>query len=78
MKWSGKAKLLDFADIPISILLGVTVCLIGTQFTLRGRLFCIIAYIPIATVRAAIDSVPLSLGDFPAAVLFFPLLYSVF
>ena len=41
---------------------GVTLCLIGTPFTLKERLFCIIAYLPKATVQAAIGSVPLSMG----------------
>lgn len=41
---------------------GVLVCLLGTQLNRRERLFCIIAYMPKATVQAAIGSVPLSLG----------------
>lgn len=42
--------------------LGVAICLTGTQLSLRERLFCIIAYLPKATVQAAIGSVPLALG----------------
>lgn len=41
---------------------GVTVCLLGTSMTRGERLFCIIAYIPKATVQAAIGSVPLAMG----------------
>ena len=41
---------------------GVAVCLIGTPLNFRERLFCIIAYLPKATVQAAIGSVPLSMG----------------
>lgn len=41
---------------------GVTICLIGTELTLKERLFCIIAYLPKATVQAAIGSVPLAFG----------------
>ncbi len=41
---------------------GVVVCLIGTQLNAKERLFCIIAYLPKATVQAAIGSVPLALG----------------
>ena len=41
---------------------GVAVCLIGTRLNIRERSFCIIAYMPKATVQAAIGSVPLSLG----------------
>lgn len=41
---------------------GVCVCLIGTELNEKERLFCVIAYLPKATVQAAIGSVPLSLG----------------
>ncbi len=41
---------------------GVGVCMIGTELNLKERLFCVIAYLPKATVQAAIGSVPLSLG----------------
>lgn len=42
--------------------LGVWLCLAGTALTRRERLFCAIAYLPKATVQAAIGSVPLALG----------------
>ena len=42
--------------------IGVLLCLIGTSLNGREKLFCIIAYLPKATVQAAIGSVPLSLG----------------
>ena len=42
--------------------LGVILCLLGTELSAKERLFCIIAYLPKATVQAAIGSVPLSLG----------------
>ncbi|MCD8027989.1 MAG: cation:proton antiporter [Erysipelotrichaceae bacterium] len=41
---------------------GVWICLIGTNLTIKERMFCVIAYLPKATVQAAIGSVPLSLG----------------
>lgn len=41
---------------------GVAVCLAGTPLTWRERLFCMIAYLPKATVQAAIGSVPLAMG----------------
>lgn len=41
---------------------GVCLCLVGTQLTRKERLYCVIAYLPKATVQAAIGSVPLSLG----------------
>lgn len=41
---------------------GVLICTAGTQLNKKERLFCVIAYLPKATVQAAIGSVPLSLG----------------
>lgn len=43
-------------------MIGVLFCLIGTKLTIKEKLFCVIAYIPKATVQAAIGSIPLSLG----------------
>ena len=42
--------------------LGVIISLFATDFNWKERLFCIIAYIPKATVQAAIGAIPLSLG----------------
>lgn len=42
--------------------IGVCLCLLGTSLTWKERLFCVIAYLPKATVQAAIGSVPLALG----------------
>ena len=41
---------------------GVWLCLLGTALTRRERAFCVIAYLPKATVQAAIGSVPLAMG----------------
>ena len=41
---------------------GVWLCMIGTKLNLKERLYCMIAYLPKATVQAAIGSVPLALG----------------
>lgn len=41
---------------------GVWLCTLGTPLTARERLFCVLAYLPKATVQAAIGSVPLSMG----------------
>ena len=41
---------------------GVWVCLLGTKLDKKERLFCMIAYLPKATVQAAIGSVPLAMG----------------
>lgn len=42
--------------------IGVALCLVKTKLNNRERIFCIIAYLPKATVQAAIGSVPLSMG----------------
>lgn len=41
---------------------GVLLCLIKTPLSTKERLFCVIAYLPKATVQAAIGSVPLAAG----------------
>ena len=42
--------------------IGVLLCLIKTPLNKKERLFCIMAYLPKATVQAAIGALPLSLG----------------
>ena len=37
-------------------------CLVKTPLTFKERLFCVIAYLPKATVQAAIGAVPLAMG----------------
>ena len=41
---------------------GVALCLMRTELTGKERLFCVIAYLPKATVQAGIGSVPLAMG----------------
>ena len=41
---------------------GVYLCFIGSELNFKERMFCIISYIPKATVQAVIGSIPLSLG----------------
>lgn len=41
---------------------GVCLCMIGTNLNRKERLFCVLAYLPKATVQAAIGSVPLAAG----------------
>ena len=41
---------------------GVLICTIGTNLNKKERLFCVISYLPKATVQAAIGGVPLALG----------------
>ncbi|MGM9607285.1 MAG: cation:proton antiporter [Oscillospiraceae bacterium] len=42
--------------------IGVWLCMFGTNLNRKERLYCVIAYLPKATVQAAIGSVPLALG----------------
>lgn len=42
--------------------IGVLICMIKTNLTWKERAFCVIAYLPKATVQAAIGSVPLASG----------------
>ncbi|QBD87871.1 sodium:proton antiporter [Clostridium tetani] len=42
--------------------IGVIISLLGTDLNWKERLFCVIAYVPKATVQAAMGAVPLSLG----------------
>lgn len=42
--------------------IGVWICVAGTKLNLKEKIYCVISYIPKATVQAAIGSVPLSLG----------------
>lgn len=43
-------------------MLGVFVCLLGTELNTKERVFSMMAYTPKATVQAAIGGIPLSLG----------------
>lgn len=41
---------------------GVLLCLVKTKLTRKERTFCMLAYLPKATVQAAIGAIPLSMG----------------
>jgi NhaP-type Na+/H+ or K+/H+ antiporter len=54
-----------FAMLGIALVLrlvGVTLALIGTHLSEKEKIFCIISYIPKATVQAAIGAIPLAAG----------------
>lgn len=60
-----EAGLLGILIIGIGLLarsLGVLISLIGTDLNRKERLFSVIAYLPKATVQAAIGAIPLSMG----------------
>lgn len=57
----GSAVVLIFGALVFRSL-GVALCLVKTPLERRERLFCVLAYLPKATVQAAIGSVPLAAG----------------
>lgn len=59
---AGAAAVLMIALALVFRAVGVSICMIGTGLNRKERLFCVIAYLPKATVQAAIGSVPLSMG----------------
>lgn len=59
---AGAAAVLAVLGALVFRMVGVFVCVLGTQLSRKERLFCMLAYTPKATVQAAIGSVPLSLG----------------
>ena len=59
---AGAAAVLMIALALVFRAVGVSICMLGTGLNRKERLFCVIAYLPKATVQAAIGSVPLSMG----------------
>lgn len=58
----GIAALLMIAGSLVFRMLGVFVCLLGTNLSGKEKLFTMMAYCPKATVQAAIGGVPLAMG----------------
>lgn len=59
---AGPAILILILAALVFRMLGVCCCLIHTKLNMRERLFCMLAYLPKATVQAAIGGVPLAMG----------------
>ena len=59
---AGLAAVLMIFTALIFPTIGVLICLAGTALNWKERLFCVIAYLPKATVQAAIGSVPMAMG----------------
>lgn len=57
----GSALLVIFGAL-VFRMFGVFVCTVKTTLTMGERLFCMIAYMPKATVQAAIGGIPLAMG----------------
>lgn len=65
IRYTMEAGLAALAMIFLALLcrgIGVCLCLLKTPLHRKERLFCCIAYLPKATVQAAIGSVPLAMG----------------
>ena len=59
---AGWMPILTLLLVLIIRMIGVYICMLKTNLSQKERLFCMIAYMPKATVQAAIGSIPLSLG----------------
>jgi NhaP-type Na+/H+ or K+/H+ antiporter len=59
---AGFATILVILGALVFRMLGVFTCLLKTKLEMKERFFCMIAYMPKATVQAAIGSIPLSMG----------------
>lgn len=60
-----KAGINVIAIIPCVLIFrmaGVYLCMIGTELSIKERMFCMTAYMPKATVQAAVGGIPLSMG----------------
>ena len=65
IRYMAQAGLLAVIMIALALIIraaGVWLCLLGTNLNGKERLFSVIAYLPKATVQAAIGSVPLAMG----------------
>lgn len=65
IRYMAQAGLLAVIMIILALIIravGVWLCLLGTNLNEKERLFSVIAYLPKATVQAAIGSVPLAMG----------------
>ncbi len=62
VKSAGVSALILLPLILVFRMAGVFISVLGTKFSLKEKLFCMIAYIPKATVQAAIGGIPLAMG----------------
>ena len=65
IRYMAQAGFLAVIMIVLAVIIravGVWLCLLGTNLNGKERLFSVIAYVPKATVQAAIGSVPLAMG----------------
>lgn len=62
LKMTGVAAIVLIIGVILFRIVGVMVCLIKTDLTKKEKIFCMIAYMPKATVQAAIGGIPLAMG----------------
>ena len=59
---AGVSAVLLVAGALVFRMIGVALCLIKADLSRKERLFCMVAYVPKATVQAAIGAIPLTMG----------------
>lgn len=59
---AGLKVILLLAVVMVFRMAGVVLCMLGTKLNFKERLFCAFAYMPKATVQAAIGGLPLAMG----------------
>ena len=59
---AGVSAVLLVAGALVFRMIGVALCLIKTDLSRKERLFCMVAYVPKATVQAAIGAIPFTMG----------------
>ena len=59
---AGAAAVVLIFGVLLFRMVGVWCCMLGTALTKKERLFCMFAYMPKATVQAAIGGMPLAMG----------------
>lgn len=62
LKTAGITAVLLILAVLVFRMLGVLLCVLGTNLSNKERLLCMIAYTPKATVQAAIGGLPLAMG----------------
>lgn len=69
VKAAGITSVLLIFGVLLFRMAGVFLCMLATPLSFKERIFCMFAYMPKATVQAAIGGIPLALG-FPVAIIF--------
>ena len=59
---AGVAAVILIFGVLLFRMVGVWCCMLGTNLNKKERLFCMFAYMPKATVQAAIGGMPLAMG----------------